>query len=64
METGPLNQKITKEFVRFCRINRGFMVDGLEVWRAALQARAVPEDEINEKIAAAAEFVRRMGEVS
>ena len=61
---GPRNQNVAKEFARFCRINRVFMVEGLEVWRAALRARELPEEEINEKIAAAAEFVRKMGEVS
>ncbi|HET6487198.1 MAG TPA: hypothetical protein VFH83_12300 [Spirochaetia bacterium] len=64
MVRGPHYHSAAKEFARFCRINRVFMVDGLEVWRAALRARELPEDEIDQKIAAAAEFVRRMGEVS
>ena len=53
-----------QEYARFCRFNRLFLVDGLEAWRSALAARGLGPREIEEKIAAAAEFVRRMGEAS
>jgi len=40
-----------KEYARFCRIHGLFMVDGLERWRTALQARGFSEEEIALKMA-------------
>lgn len=49
-----------KEYARFCRFYRLFLVDGLEAWRAALIARGVPDPEVRRRIKAAAEFTRKL----
>ncbi|HYW85444.1 MAG TPA: hypothetical protein VFB30_19455 [Spirochaetia bacterium] len=59
---GPTFKTDAKEYARFCRIHGLFMVDGLERWRTALQARGFSEEEIALKMAGAADFVRRMAE--
>ncbi len=59
---GLVSRSYAKEYARFCRIYGLFLVNGLEVWRAALEARGIPGNEIKMKISAAAEFVRRMGD--
>ena len=61
---GPASQKDAKEYARFCRIRRLFLVDGLETWRAALKARGLSGDEIDGKLAAAMHFVLSLGEPS
>ena len=61
---GPAYRKDAKEYARFCRIRRLFMVDGLEPWRDALRKRGLSEAEIAPKISAAVHFVRTMGEPS
>jgi len=59
---GPAAQKDAKEYARFCRIQRLFLVDGLELWRTALKARGFSESQIEVKVLAATQFVRNMGE--
>jgi hypothetical protein len=61
---GPASQSSAKEYAKFCRFRRLFLVDGLEAWRLALKARGLSEGEINAKVSAAADFVRRLGEPS
>ncbi|MGA2761984.1 MAG: hypothetical protein ABSG17_01325 [Spirochaetia bacterium] len=61
---GPASQRDAKEYSRFCRIRRLFLVDGLETWRAALKARGLSPEEINRKISAAMRFVLSLEEPS
>ena len=61
---GHTIRKDSKEYEKFCRFRRLFLVDGLEAWRTALKARGLSESEINAKVSAAEEFVRRLGEPS
>lgn len=58
----PERRYRAEEYARFCRIRGLFLVDGLEAWRTALQARGFSEEEIALKTAGAAYFVRRMGD--
>ncbi|HVO37386.1 MAG TPA: hypothetical protein VMV03_00005, partial [Spirochaetia bacterium] len=51
-----------KEYARFCRIHRIFLVDGIGAWRNALKARGLSEAEIRTKVSAAAHFVRLLGD--
>ena len=51
-----------KEYARFCRLRRLFLVDGLETWRKALQQRKLPQEDIDAKIDAATRFVRGLGQ--
>ncbi len=61
---GTAHARNAKEFAQFCRVHEIFMVDGLEVWRAALKAKGTPEGVINEKLSSAARFIRTMGDHS
>ncbi len=58
--SGHTNRAYAKEYARFCRLTRLFLVDGLEPWRRALIARGVPGPEINRRLAAAAELIRSL----
>ena len=51
-----------KEYARFCRIRRIFLVDGIRAWRDALRARGLSEAEIGTKVSAAAHFIRLLGD--
>ena len=59
----PGSDKDAREYMLFCRFRRLFLVDGLEAWRKALQQRRLSDAELSAKVAAAAQFVRRLGEV-
>jgi len=59
---GPAYRRDAKEYARFCRFHRVFMVDGLESWRQALRKRGLSEPEIGLKISAALHFIRSLGE--
>jgi hypothetical protein len=61
---GSRTHNDAKEYERFCRFRRLFLVDGLEPWRAALKARGLTEGEINAKVSSAADFIKSMGESS
>jgi hypothetical protein len=57
-------RKNAKEYARFCRIHALFLVDGLEHWRTALKERGFAEIEVGVKVAAATDYIRRIGESS
>ena len=57
----PAFRKDSKEYLMFCRIRGLFLVDGLEHWRTALQAKGHSDKEIASKVQAASHFVRRIG---
>ena len=61
---GRAFQSNAKEYTKFCRFRRLFLVDGLDAWRLALKVRGLSEEEVNAKVSEAADFVRRLGEPS
>ena len=61
---GTTPNQDAKEHTRFCRIHGLFLVDGIERWRTALKRRGLSEGEIDPKISAAIDFIRRLGEPS
>ena len=58
---GRIFQKDAKEYLMFCRVRGLFLVEGLEHWRAALQAKELPQDVVAAKMTAASRFVRQIG---
>jgi hypothetical protein len=58
---GRTIQKDAKEYLMFCRVRGLFLVEGLEHWRVALQAKGHPEDVVAAKVTAASHFVSRIG---
>ncbi len=61
---GPAYLRDAKEYARFCRIRGIFLVDGLRLWRTALEARGFTQEVINAKVSAAAHFVRSLEDPS
>jgi len=61
---GPTYLQDAKEYARFCRIRGIFLVDGVGIWRKALEDRGLSEDIVSTKVLAAVHFVRSMGEPS
>ncbi len=61
---GPSYLRDAKEYARFCRMRGIFLVDGLDLWRAALKAKGFPEDAVVAKVTAAVHFVRSMEDPS
>ncbi len=61
-DRGPAYRSHAKEYQRFCRMRGLFMVDGLQSWRAVLQRRGLSEAEVEQKVSAAAHFVKSMAE--
>ena len=61
---GSAYHRDAKEYAQFCRLRGLFFVDGLDVWRVTLKTRGLAEEEIGRKIAAAARFVRNLGDPS
>jgi len=59
---GPTYLRDAKEYARFCRMRGIFLVDGIEVWRRALEDRGLPEDVVSTKVLAATHLVRSLGE--
>ena len=60
----PAYRRDAKEYARFRRLRGLFFVDGLDVWRITLKTRGLTDEDIGRKMAAAARFVRNMGDQS
>ena len=61
---GPTYLQDAKEYARFCRIRGIFLVDGVGIWRKALEDKGLAEDVVVTKVSAAIHLVRSMGEPS